>query len=422
MVQDEMNRNLYEYDKPHHDNQHLYDLTYKLNKEYCMEVFEKNLSKEEIYEDPKHGVADNWKVVRLDQFDYADEIIENLGLKGYVTDYKPRFYLLEANTYLKTHVDYGTKCSLNFIVNGGQSPVTFEDELELRPNINSRFSYRYDAALFNTQRPHGVVNDGPDRVLFKISIFDKDYNEVRKKIKENTGGHSYNELGGSPKYQKFRDKFDGQKSLGDKYYDLHTSNLIPTNMKIDLDLFHDEVQNYQDLFEQWGPRHSDLPRTGLALTKPKVDIQISPNPANWPMDRWAIEHPDLPLVDTDFTEPTEAFLQMKSLQPLMEYKDYFARCNLLRWHDTARFLPHVDVMDPFHNLRLWGTNDPDNYSFCFWNELQGEYVKEENVEAGRIYIADTAKWHHAYCTADNNYQFFISLQVDAYDKIRKNLL
>ena len=413
---------LYEYEKPQHDNHHLYDLNYDIDKKYCMSVLQKQLKNEEIYQDPKHGVANNWKVVRLEQFNYADKIIEDVGLKDFVKDYRSRFYLLEANSYLKTHIDYGTKCSLNFIIDGGQSPVTFEDEMELMPDPNSRFSYLYTSCLFNTSKPHGVSNDGPKRILFKISIFDKEYDEVRVKIKQKSGGHFYNQLGGDPKYKKFRDKFDGQKSLGDIYYDMHTNNLMPTNMKIDLDLFHEEIKDYQDLFEQWGPHHSDLPRTGLALTKLKEDVKSFPNPANWPLDAWAIEHPDQPLVDTDFTEPTDVLLNMKSLKPILEYKDYLARCNLLRWHDTARFWPHVDAMRPFHNLRLWGTNDPDNYAFCFWDELEGKYIKEENVEAGRIYVADTAKWHHTYCTADNNYQFFISLKVDAYDKIKQNLL
>ena len=101
---------LYEYEKPQHDNHHLYDLNYDIDKKYCMSVLQKQLKNKEIYQDPKHGVANNWKVVRLEQFNYADKIIEDVGLKDFVKDYRSRFYLLEANSYLKTHIDYGTKC------------------------------------------------------------------------------------------------------------------------------------------------------------------------------------------------------------------------------------------------------------------------------------------------------------------------
>ena len=68
---------LYEYEKPQHDNHHLYDLNYDIDKKYCMSVLQNQLKNEEIYQDPKHGVADNWKVVRLEQFNYADKIIED---------------------------------------------------------------------------------------------------------------------------------------------------------------------------------------------------------------------------------------------------------------------------------------------------------------------------------------------------------
>ena len=412
------------YPKPKHDNRHIYELKYDIDIDKCLNKFNEVKDGLDKYSDVRYAPATNWRLSRLEQWDYADQIMSDLGLKDYVEDYRPRFYTLDADSYLMTHVDLGTKCSLNFIVQGEESPATFEGVLEERPDPKSRFSYLYKSALFNTTLPHGVVNDGQDRILFKISIMDKDYEDIREKIKEHVNEGFYDKLGGDPEYEKFRELWHSQETLGDKYYDLHTQNLIPTNIKIDLELFDREIKYYQNKFEQWGPMHTDLPRTGMALTLPKVDYpkDVYPNPSNWPMDTWCIHNPDFPLVDSLFTEPTPAFKEMKSLQPLMIFKEHFGRCNLLRWHNGAKFFPHMDVFHPFHNLRLWGTNDPDNYHFYFWDELKGKYIREENVEAGRIYVADTEKWHHAYTTADNNYTFFISLQVSGYDKIRENLL
>lgn len=411
-----------DFEKPIHDNRHLYDLDYKLDYDIVYDKFLEVYSEVEPYEDSRYDQVSNWRLKRVNDWEYADKIMSDLNLKDFVCDYRPRFYTLDADTYLITHTDLGTKCSLNFVISGGDSPVIFEGEINTKPDVNSRFYYLYQAALFNTTLPHGVVNGSNDRILFKISIFDKTYEEVRAKIKEHGQGN-LDILGGDPIYKPFRDLFNNQKALGDKYYDLHTSNLIPTNIKIDLDLFHEEVQDYQHLFEQWGNTHSDLPRTGMALTLPDdYPKDVSPNPANWPMDVWAVNHPEYPLVDSMFTNPTEPFNNMKSLAPLMVFKEYFGRCNLLRWHQGAKFYPHMDVFYPFHNLRLWGTNDPDNYYFMFWDEKQGKYIREENVEAGRIYVADTEKWHHAYTTGNDNYTFFISLQVDAYDTIKQNLL
>ena len=233
----------------------------------------------------------------------------------------------------------------------------------------------------------------------------------------------YYELANNERYEKFRNLANSQPTIGDKYYELHTKNLIKTNIKIDLDLFCKEINDYTHLFEKWGIKHTDILRSTLSLTKTNVKVpKVKPNPANWPMDVWCIEYPDTPLLDTSFTEPNDVFMSMQSLKDLMIFKDHFARCNILKWDAGGKFFPHIDVKYPFHNLRLWGTNDPDNYHFCFWNEEKKEYIREENVEAGRIYIASTEKWHHAYSTADNNYTFFIALQVSAFDLLKKHVL
>ena len=41
---------LYEYEKPQHDNHHLYDLNYDIDKKYCMSVLQNQLKNEEIYQ------------------------------------------------------------------------------------------------------------------------------------------------------------------------------------------------------------------------------------------------------------------------------------------------------------------------------------------------------------------------------------
>ena len=234
--------------------------------------------------------------------------------------------------------------------------------------------------------------------------------------------NNYYELEHNPKYEKFRRLATSLPSLGNKYYNLHTKNLVPTNIKINVDLFKKELKNYEHKFEQWGITHTDLPRYSLALTETELTYpDVYPNPANWPLDVWCINYPDYPFFDTSFTKINETFKEMKSLKKLMIFKNHFARCNILKWDRSARFFPHYDVRYPFHNLRLWGTTDPDNYGFCFLDKEKNEYIREENIEAGRIYLASTEKWHHAYSTADNNFTFFISLQISAYD-ILKNMI
>lgn len=97
----------------------------------------------------------------------ADIFREELRL-----DIRPRFYILEAGTTLPMHVDRGTQCSFNIVVEG-TSPITFEEG-----------EFYYKQALLNTQVMHGVFNTVDDRVLYKLSVFDATYEETRSLYEE----------------------------------------------------------------------------------------------------------------------------------------------------------------------------------------------------------------------------------------------
>jgi hypothetical protein len=110
---------------------------------------------------------------------------------------------------------------------------------------------------------------------------------------------------------------------------------------------------------------------------------------------------------------------MRSLDPMEVFENNLARCTILKWNTGAHFKPHIDVTIPPANLRIWGTNDPDNNHFCFWDEDKQDYIEEVNVERGRLYLADTAKWHHAHSTAESVYTFFFALQVNSYETLKE---
>ena len=59
----------------------------------------------------------------------------------------------------------------NLILNENPAPVTME-------NVD----IFYTQALLNTTVPHSITNGPEERVLLKISIFDKTFNEVAQKI------------------------------------------------------------------------------------------------------------------------------------------------------------------------------------------------------------------------------------------------
>lgn len=235
-------------------------------------------------------------------------------------------------------------------------------------------------------------------------------------------GSNYYRLTYEDTYEYFRNRSLSRDRLPEeKYREIHTQNLVPLNLKIDCDLFEQEIIKHDNLFEQFGPTHTNLQRYSLGLTDLKIPIEIKPNPVNWPMDVWCLEHPSNPLFDTDFKYPNAIMKSIKSLSPMEQLKDHLARCTILKWNTGAHFKPHIDVTIPCANLRIWGTNDPENNHFCFWDEQKKDYIEEANVERGRLYLADTAKWHHAHSTAENVYTFFFALQVSSFNIIKSLL-
>ena len=113
---------------------------------------------------------DNWRVIRHNDLqsdlvsDYCKNFAEKYNIPGKVDG---RFYRLKANTVLPWHIDSGTSCSVNFLLSGKTAPVIFRSG-----------KYHYKQALLNTTVEHSVRNGPEDRILFKISIFEKSFEDV----------------------------------------------------------------------------------------------------------------------------------------------------------------------------------------------------------------------------------------------------
>ena len=114
---------------------------------------------------PGHNF-DYWKINQ-----YTDEKIEKI-IADFGGNMKPRFYWLKPNAILPVHVDNGTKCSINFVLSENAAPITYDG-----------VDYFYKQALINTSIPHGVTNGHQERILLKLSIFDKSFEEFSKTIK-----------------------------------------------------------------------------------------------------------------------------------------------------------------------------------------------------------------------------------------------
>lgn len=144
----------------------LLHLDYPLDKEELWKTANiiKNQSMEYIDPRFKNNIK-NWKIIKHTT-SYIEKIIKDFGVGG-----DPRFYWLSPNTKLGIHRDYGTTCSINLILNDNPAPITI---------LNTDIFY--NQALLNTTIPHSVTNGPEERVLLKISIFDKKFDEVVNNI------------------------------------------------------------------------------------------------------------------------------------------------------------------------------------------------------------------------------------------------
>jgi hypothetical protein len=142
-----------------------------------LDEYENLKHNEKVYESPRGAYA-HWKVIRNEDMtskivtDFTYNIKRMFMLPGRVDG---RFFKLDANKYLLPHVDNKTQCCINFILNDNPALITIQD-----------IPYTYKQALINTRMSHSVRNGDTDRILFKISIFDVPFDEV-KEIMEHQG-------------------------------------------------------------------------------------------------------------------------------------------------------------------------------------------------------------------------------------------
>ena len=223
----------------------------------------------------------------------------------------------------------------------------------------------------------------------------------------------------------------------EEYLKIHKKNLTPLNIKIDTELFEKQIENYN--FRRWGDKFHEYPRFGLPLVNENGSLNNDIDPSCWPLDRWNFVKKGFKDTDEDFTEfynnvekyddlidetfftiPTEV-LSLSSLNPLQPIKEYLLRSCILRFDTMGHFKPHFDTWFPTKWLRLWGTTKPDGCVFRYevdepgqtWVETKKcfkKYVEEINIEPGRLYLHDSAKWHDVLAYKDNVYQFFIAVE------------
>ena len=148
-------------------NEPLIHLNYQVDKQLLLKQAEEVKSQAKGYTDSRYpGLCiDDW-LIAYHTSDYIESIMRDFDVEG-----KPRFFWLKPHAVIPEHVDNGTLCSLNFILTDNASPITFGNK-----------DYFYESILLNTTLPHSVRNNEYERIMFKISIFNKTFEQVASKI------------------------------------------------------------------------------------------------------------------------------------------------------------------------------------------------------------------------------------------------
>lgn len=214
-----------------------------------------------------------------------------------------------------------------------------------------------------------------------------------------------------------------------EYLKLHTSVLVPLNIKFDVEQFQKTMEKYQYAFRRWGETHYDKNRFGLALVNKNGDLFNNPEPTCYPLDQWNNKLPfEQRSTDLDFKTFTPV-MNEECFNVLDILKPYMVRSCILKWYENSMFYTHSDTSIPSRTIRLWGTNDPLNVKLRFdkYNRRcnpadvssnEFELVDTDiEVEAGRLYIIDTNIVHDARSFTNETYQFFFALAEESYETI-----
>ena len=206
----------------------------------------------------------------------------------------------------------------------------------------------------------------------------------------------------------FYDKFFKLPTIGKRQYKkLYNQPLRKTKLKINVVEFVNEVQQYKTCFQKWGNKKDKGQRWGLPLVN-ETGIIDEPDDTIQPLDELFFEKGKL-LMDVEIREKTIACM-MESLQPLRKLYPYLVRSAILKWHWGAGFARHRDMELPANHFRLWGTCSEKMV-------LKIDDQEMRDIEAGRIYLIDTSKFHEGWSKQNHLFQFFLGVNLDAYDTL-----
>lgn len=175
------------------------------------------------------------------------------------------------------------------------------------------------------------------------------------------------------------------------------------SLTFDHNLFHDEIEQYEDKWVPYLRREGvSNDREGLLL------IGLEGDKPNDSLSRpEAIKRAGRMLYESDFTYPTQAYHDLTSLHPILNYWEGLGRTMIVKSNKGGWFPPHRDSpylkRDTFRVITfIGGSSAPDSYEWWLGDT-------RKTIVPNKSYYVDTRKVHRTHSWADDSMHLILNI-------------
>ncbi len=140
----------------------------------------------EPFVDPKSGtVIEQW-LIKKKMGEYSRKIANDFKTILNTT-VKPRFYIQQKGFTLPWHRDRGTLSAVNFVLSTSKDPIEYRKIANGQEYIEK---FEYQNAIIDVQIDHQIRATNGERVLFKLSLPDIDFDTAKNRYDKYYIGNS----------------------------------------------------------------------------------------------------------------------------------------------------------------------------------------------------------------------------------------
>jgi hypothetical protein len=186
-------------------------------------------------------------------------------------------------------------------------------------------------------------------------------------------------------------------------------DFIPLNIKIELSLFQQEIESFQDQWVVYNKHKGSTGRWGLSITS--LDGGMSGEPDLQSLYEYA-QVSGQNISENQFNKPTEAYHRLTSLHPLLRsFSGGLGRCRIVRFDRGGFFPPHRDQsvsyqVPDYFRIFVPLISTGENLLYFIYDDKKIFY------EPGRAYLFNALKTHSVFSFINGAHTFAMSLSLN----------